>query len=40
MRLLLIEDERRLSDALVMILEDNKYSVDTAYNGENGQYMG
>jgi len=40
MRLLLIEDERRLSDALVMILEDNKYSVDTAYNGESGQDMG
>ena len=40
MRLLLIEDERRLSDALVMILKDNKYSVDTAYNGESGQDMG
>ena len=40
MRLLLIEDERRLSDALVMILEDNKYAVDTAYNGESGQEMG
>jgi len=40
MRLLLIEDERRLSDALVMILEDNKYSVDTAYDGDSGQDMG
>ena len=39
MRLLLIEDEKRLSDALVMILEDNKYSVDTAYDGESGQDM-
>lgn len=39
MRLLLIEDEQRLSDALVSILEDNKYSVDTAYDGESGQDM-
>lgn len=39
MRLLLIEDELRLSDALVMILEDNKYSVDAAYDGESGQDM-
>lgn len=37
MRLLLIEDDQRLSDALVNILEDNNYSIDTAYNGENGQ---
>lgn len=39
MRLLLIEDEQRLSDALVMILEDNNYTVDTAYDGETGQDM-
>ena len=39
MRLLLIEDEQRLSDALVVILKDNKYSVDTAYDGESGQDM-
>ena len=36
MRLLLIEDEQRLSDALVTILEDNNYSVDTAYDGLYG----
>lgn len=39
MRLLLIEDEKNLSDALVDILEDNNYSVDTAYDGETGQGM-
>ena len=39
MRLLLIEDEKRLSEALVTILEDNKYSIDVAYDGEVGQDM-
>jgi len=39
MRLLLVEDEKRLSDALVTILEDNNYSVDTAYDGTTGQDM-
>lgn len=39
MRLLLVEDEQRLSDALVSILEDNNYSVDAAYDGENGSDM-
>lgn len=37
MRLLLIEDDQRLSDALINIFEDNNYSVDTAYDGEIGQ---
>ena len=37
MRLLLIEDDQRLSDALVNIFEDNNYSMDTAYDGESGQ---
>jgi Response regulators consisting of a CheY-like receiver domain and a winged-helix DNA-binding domain len=36
MRLLLIEDDIRLSEALKLILEDNNYSVDTAYDGEIG----
>ena len=47
MRLLLAEDERMLSDALVAILEHNSYSVDAVYNGqdaldylENGGYDG
>lgn len=39
MRLLLVEDEKLLSDALVSIFEDNNYSVDTAYDGNTGQDM-
>lgn len=34
MRLLLAEDERSLSKALVKILEKNNYSVDAVYDGE------
>lgn len=33
MRLLLAEDERALSEALVKILEYNRYSVDAVYDG-------
>lgn len=47
MRLLLAEDEKALSRALVTILEHNNYSVDAVYNGadaldylENGNYDG
>jgi DNA-binding response OmpR family regulator len=39
MRLLLIEDELKLSEALLVILEDYQYSVDVAYDGESGQDM-
>ncbi|HEY5585069.1 MAG TPA: response regulator transcription factor [Ruminiclostridium sp.] len=39
MRLLLIEDDVRLSEALKFILEDNNYSVDTANDGEFGLEM-
>jgi len=39
MRLLLVEDEQRLTDALAYILRKNKYGVDTAYDGETGQAM-
>lgn len=39
MRLLLIEDEKRLSDALVYVLKKNKYAVDAAYDGEAGEDM-
>ena len=35
MRLLLAEDERSLSRALVTILEKNNYTVDAVYNGED-----
>lgn len=47
MRLLLAEDERELSKALVTILKHNNYSVDAVYNGadaldyaETGVYDG
>ena len=35
MRILLAEDERELSHALVTILKHNHYSVDPVYNGED-----
>lgn len=35
MRLLLCEDEKELSDALVMIFKHNNYSVDAVYNGRD-----
>lgn len=38
MRLLIIEDERRLSDAISHILEDKNYTVDAVYNGEDGYH--
>ena len=33
MKLLIAEDERDLADALTVLLERNKYAVDTVYNG-------
>ena len=36
MRILLIEDEKKLSDALVSILEKEKYRVDAVYDGKLG----
>lgn len=38
MKLLLAEDERELSDALVAILKHNNYSVDAVYDGEDALY--
>ena len=35
MRILLAEDEKALSKALVKIFEKNNYSVDAVYNGED-----
>lgn len=35
MRLLLIEDEKDLSEALVEILQFNHFSVDAVYNGQD-----
>lgn len=47
MRLLLAEDEKELSNALVVILKHSNYSVDAVYNGQdaldyitNGDYDG
>lgn len=39
MRLLLVEDEERLSEALAYILKKNKYGIDTALDGISGQEM-
>ena len=36
MKILLVDDERDLVDALSVILNQQKYSVDCAYNGEEG----
>lgn len=36
MRLLLVEDEIQLSEALTQILSKNKYMVDAIYDGESG----
>ena len=38
MRILLVEDERELSNALVAILTRSNYSVDTVYDGEDALY--
>lgn len=35
MRLLLAEDEKELSEALVTVLKHNNYSVDAVYNGQD-----
>ncbi len=36
MRILLIEDEIQLSDALVAVFKKQRYSADAVYNGEEG----
>jgi DNA-binding response OmpR family regulator len=36
MKILIVDDERSLVDALANILKKNKYLVDCAYNGEDG----
>ena len=36
MRLLVVEDEVQLADALTEILKRNRYIVDTVYNGIDG----
>ncbi|MCX7709339.1 MAG: response regulator transcription factor [Clostridia bacterium] len=39
MRILLVEDEQRLADALEYILKKNKFAVDVAFDGITGQDM-
>jgi len=39
MRILLVEDNRRLSDSLKRSLVDDNYAVDTAYDGQEGQEL-
>jgi len=39
-RILLVEDNRRLSESLRMTLEEDGYAVDTAYDGLDGEEMG
>lgn len=36
MRILVVEDERRLAEALVQLLKKNNYTADSVYNGEEG----
>jgi DNA-binding response OmpR family regulator len=39
MRILLIEDNRRLSQSLKLSLEEDGYAVDPAFDGDEGQYL-
>ena len=39
MRLLLVEDEKRLSEALVYVLKKNNYAVDVSFDGAQGEEM-
>ncbi|KLU63337.1 response regulator ArlR [Peptococcaceae bacterium CEB3] len=36
MRILMVEDEKYMSEAVAQVLKKNNYSVDLAYNGEDG----
>ncbi len=36
MRVLIVEDERRLADALCQIMQSQKYGVDAVYDGQDG----
>ena len=39
MRIILVEDEKQLANIIKKGLEENGYSVDVAYDGEEGLYM-
>ncbi len=36
MRILLVEDEKQMAEAVSFILQKNNYTVDLAYDGEMG----
>ena len=36
MKVLLVDDEKQLVEAIALILKQNKFSVDTAFDGEDG----
>ena len=40
MRILIVEDEKNLADALCQILTEQKYMVDAVYNGKDGYDYG
>jgi two-component system, OmpR family, copper resistance phosphate regulon response regulator CusR len=40
MRILVVEDNKRLNDSLRLTLEDDGYAVDSVYDGEDGEEMG
>jgi len=40
MRILVVEDEKRLASYLAKGLRENGYAVDTAHDGEEGAYLG
>ena len=39
MRILVVEDEKRLAEFIKNGLEEQKYSVDVAHDGENAEYL-
>jgi DNA-binding response OmpR family regulator len=39
MRILVVEDEKRLAEFIKNGLEEQKYSVDVAYDGENAEFL-
>lgn len=39
MRLLIVEDEERLTEALAFILKKHNYVVDVAHDGDTGQSL-
>jgi hypothetical protein len=40
MRILIVEDEPDLAEQLAATMRDAGYAVDTAHNGEDGQFLG